>query len=197
MPQGRGSFHVNPEKTNMKRKILFFLLLLAGSPVLAKRVVVIDGGKVHMRGSLVNGACAVAPESQEMTIQMGQYRSTLFQGVGSYAPISIPFAIRLTDCLAEVSEQVGIAFQGATPIEDPQVFLAATSVNGNDASTGIGLALFDSKQQLIIPNTAPGYFTPVKTREMIFHFTARYRSVSERVLPGNIHSDVWFTLVYP
>lgn len=188
---------LNAEKTDMIRKILFLLLLAVGSPVLAKRVVVIDGGKVHMQGMLVNGACTVAPESQEMTVQMGHYRSTLFQDVGSYAPVSIPFAIRLTECLAEVSEHVGIAFQGATPVEDPQVFLAAASINGNDASAGIGLALFDSEQQLIIPNTAPGYFAPIKTQEMTFHFTARYRSVSEHVQPGNIHSDVWFTLVYP
>ncbi len=181
----------------MKRKILFLLLLVAGSPVLAKREVVVQGGKVHMQGMLVNGACAVAPESEEMTVQMGQYRSSLFKGVGSYAPVSIPFAIRLTDCLPDVSEHVGIAFQGATPVEDPQVFLAATSVNGNDASTGIGLALFDSEQQLIIPNTGPGYFPVIKTQEMTLHFTARYRSVAERVLPGNIHSQVWFTLVYP
>ncbi|HEY1843355.1 MAG TPA: type 1 fimbrial protein subunit FimI [Buttiauxella sp.] len=181
----------------MKSKILFLLLLVAASPALAKRVVIIEGGKVHMRGSLVNGACAVAPESEEMTVQMGQYRSSLFKGVGSYAPISIPFAIRLTNCLADVSDHVGIAFQGATPAEDPQVFLASTSENGNDASTGIGLALFDSEQQLIIPNTEPGYFAPIKTQEMTLHFTARYRSVTERVLPGNIHSQVWFTLVYP
>ena len=181
----------------MKRKILFLLLLAAGSPTLAKRVVVIDGGTVHMQGSLVNGACAVAPESQEMTVQMGQYRSTLFKGVGSYAPVSIPFAIRLTGCLPEVSARVGIAFQGATPAEDPQVFLAATTITGNDASTGIGLALFDSEQRLIIPNTAPGYLAPVKSKEMTFHFTARYRSVSEHLFPGNMHSDIWFTLVYP
>jgi len=184
-------------KARMKRKILFLLLLIAGGPVLAKRVVVIDGGKVHMRGSLVNGSCAVAAESQEMTVQMGQHRSSLFPAVGSYAPVSVPFAIHLTDCLAEVSGQVGIAFQGVTPAEDPQVFIAATSANGNDASSGVGLALFDSQQQLIIPNTAPDYFAAINSREMIFHFTARYRSVSETVKPGKLHSDVWFTLVYP
>ncbi|WP_435928954.1 type 1 fimbrial protein subunit FimI [Dryocola sp. BD613] len=181
----------------MKRKILLLLLLIAGSPVLAKRVVVIEGGRVHMRGMLVNGTCAVAPENEEMTVRMGQYRSSLFKGVGSYAPVSIPFAIRLTGCLPEVSAHVGIAFQGATPVEDPQVFLASTSVNGDNASTGIGLALFDSEQQLIIPNTWPAYFSSIKSREVTLHFTARYRSVAEHLLPGNIHSQVWFTLVYP
>lgn len=181
----------------MIRKVLFLLLLVAGSPALAKRIVIIDGGKVHMQGMLVNGACAVAPESQDMTVKMGQYRSSLFQGVGSYAPISIPFAIRLTGCLPEVSEQVGLAFEGATPAEDPQVFLASTTQNGNDTSAGIGLALFDNLHQLIIPNSVPGKFVPIKTQEMIFHFTARYRSVSERMTPGNIQSQVWFTLVYP
>ncbi|ATF95097.1 Type-1A pilin [Cedecea neteri] len=181
----------------MIRKILLLAILAAVNPVQAKRIVVIHGGEVHMQGELVNGACAVAPESQEMTVQMGQYPSNVFKDVGSYAPPSIPFTLRLTDCRPEVYDHVGIAFQGSTPAEDPLVFLATSSVSGNDASSGIGLALFDQQQQLIIPNSEPASYSQITTQEMSFHFTARYRSVSKHMSPGNIRSDIWFTLVYP
>lgn len=181
----------------MIRKILLLAMLAAANPIQAKRVVVIHGGEVHMQGALVNGGCAVAPESQEMTVQMGQYPSHIFNGVGSYAPPSIPFSIRLTNCHPEVYEHVGIAFKGATSAEDPLVFLATSSVSGNDASSGIGLAIFDQKQQLIIPNSEPASYSQKITQEINFHFTARYRLVSKHILPGNIRTDVWFTLVYP
>ena len=38
---------------------------------------------------------------------------------------------------------------------------------------------------------------PIDTRELAFHFSARYRAISEHLVPGNIQSDVWFTLIYP
>ncbi|NIY48195.1 hypothetical protein [Cedecea colo] len=78
----------------------------------------------------------------------------------------IAFVIRLIDCLPDVTEQTDIAFQKAVFIADPQVFLALTSVNGNDASTGIGLAVFDSEQPFITPNTDPGYFSMIKNQQM-------------------------------
>jgi fimbrial protein len=181
----------------MIRKILLFLLFAASVSAQANRVVVVDGGKVKMQGSLVNGGCSVASESQDLTVQMGQYKSSFFKEVGNYAPVSIPFAIHLTDCDTEISDLVGISFQGVTPEQDPQVFLAATRIGEIDSSSGIGLALFDSEQKLIIPNAAPGYFVSINEQETTLHFTARYRSVTQQMTPGNIHSDVWFTLIYP
>ncbi|KAB0265014.1 type 1 fimbrial protein subunit FimI, partial [Escherichia coli] len=47
------------------------------------------------------------------------------------------------------------------------------------------------------PNTLPLHYTPILTSEMTLHFTARYRAISENMTPGRIHSEVWFTLVYP
>lgn len=181
----------------MIRKVLFLMWLVTEIPVSAAQVTVINGGKLHMQGALVNSACSVASESQNMTVQMGQYRNTDFKDIGNYAPVSIPFVIRLNDCQTDVSHNVGITFQGMTPVEDPQVFLATTHMSGHDYSTGIGLALFDGAQQLIIPNSLPVFFLPLSTQEITFHFTARYRAVSERLTPGNIKTDVWFVLVYP
>lgn len=167
--------------------------LICAMPAFA-HTVILESGNLHLRGQLVNGACAVNSESQDLRVQMGQYRTNVFSGAGSFAPTSIPFALRLTDCSSEVYSHVGIAFSGVTPAEDPQVFLARSDTA---ATSGIGLALFDEEQRQIIPNSLPLHYAPILTKEMTFHFTARYRAISENMTPGSIHSDVWFTLVYP
>lgn len=111
-----------------------------------------------------------------------------------FASTSVPFSLRLTSCSSDVYDHVGIAFAGVTPAEDPQVFLASGDAS---AASGIGLALFDERQRQIIPNALPLHYAPIITQEMTFHFTARYRAVSENITPGTLRSDVWFTLVYP
>jgi fimbrial protein len=176
------------------RKWLLPLLVMAPvSLPLARSVTIIDGGRLHLQGMLVNGACAVAPQSRHMSVEMGHYRSNFFSDVGSYAPLSVPFSVRLTGCRPDVLRSVGIIFNGETPGEDPQVFLAATRVNGRDISSGIGLALFDAGRQLIIP----GVQSLVTSRDNVLHFIARYRAVSREIMPGQVHSTLWFTLVYP
>ena len=147
-----------------------------------------------LTGQLVNGACTVATDSQNLRVQMGQYRTNAFSGTGSFASTSVPFSLRLTSCSSDVYDHVGIAFAGVTPAEDPQVFLASGDAS---AASGIGLALFDQRQRQIIPNALPLHYAPIITQEMTFHFTARYRAVSENITPGTLRSDVWFTLVYP
>jgi fimbrial protein len=76
--------------------------------------VVIDGGKVHLRGELVNGGCAVAPDSQNMRIDMGQYRTNSFSGVGSFSTVNVPFTVRLLDCSVDVRAPWGSSFRGHT-----------------------------------------------------------------------------------
>lgn len=173
------------------------LLALAFAPSVMAHTVIVDGGQVHIRGELVNGGCAVASDSQHMRVEMGQYRTNSFSGVGSFSTVNVPFAIRLVDCSMDVSRSVGIQFQGVTPAEDPQVFIATSRVGEAPVNSGVGLALFDEQQRQIIPNTAPTSTLPLETSELAFHFSARYRAISEHLVPGNIQSDVWFTLIYP
>lgn len=47
--------------------------LVLMSPVIAQPVMV-ESGRVHLRGQLVNGGCAVATESQNLRVLMGQYQ---------------------------------------------------------------------------------------------------------------------------
>ena len=181
----------------MTRTGTLLLLTLAMASQAFAHTVVIDGGKVHLRGELVNGGCAVAPDSQNMRIDRGQYRTNSFSGVGSFSTVNVPFTVRLLDCSVDVSRTVGIQFQGITPAEDPQVFLATSRPGETPISSGVGLALFDEQQRQIIPNATAVSWLPIETRELAFHFSARYRAISEHLVPGNIQSDVWFTLIYP
>ena len=181
----------------MTRTGTLLLLTLTMACQASAHTVVIDGGKVHLRGELVNGGCAVAPDSQNMRIEMGQYRTNSFSGVGSFSTVNVPFTVRLLDCSVDVSRTVGIQFQGVTPAEDPQVFLATSRPGESPISSGVGLALFDEQQRQIIPNATAVSWLPVNTSELAFHFSARSRAISEHLEPGKIQSDVWFTLIYP
>ncbi|SNY62295.1 type 1 fimbrial protein subunit FimI [Enterobacter sp. CC120223-11] len=179
----------------MIRTLPLLALLMASLSAHAHRVVV-DGGSVHLRGALVNSACAVSPESQDLRVEMGQYRSNNFGDVGSYSTVTVPFSLKLVECRRDVASLVGIAFQGLSPAEDPQVFVATSKASGMPGETGLGLALFDARQQLIIPNAPPDYYSPIISEEMTVHFSARYRVISLPLVPGNLLTDVWFTLVY-
>lgn len=172
------------------------LCALAIAPAVNAHTVVIDGGKVHLRGELVNGGCAVAPDSQNMRVDMGQYRTNAFSGVGSFSTVNVPFTVRLLDCSVDVSRTVGISSR-VTPAEDPQVFHGDIAAGENAVSSGVGLALFDEQQRQIIPNATAVSWLPINTRELVFHFSARYRAISEHLVPGTIQSNVWFTLIYP
>ncbi|VEB62338.1 fimbrial protein FimI [Salmonella enterica subsp. enterica] len=58
----------------MIRKGAALVGLVLMSPVIAQPVMV-ESGRVHLRGQLVNGGCAVATESQNLRVLMGQYRT--------------------------------------------------------------------------------------------------------------------------
>lgn len=59
----------------MIRKGAALVGLVLMSPVIAQPVMV-ESGRVHLRGQLVNGGCAVATESQDLRVLMGQYART-------------------------------------------------------------------------------------------------------------------------
>ena len=79
--------------------------MLCVMPVLS-HTVILESGRVHLRGQLVNGACTVATDSQDMRVQMGQYRTNAFSGTGSFASTSVPFSLRLTSCSSDVYDHV-------------------------------------------------------------------------------------------
>lgn len=172
------------------------LCALAIASAVNAHTVVIDGGKVHLRGELVNGGCAVAPDSQNMRVDMGQYRTNAFSGVGSFSTVNVPFTVRLLDCSVDVSRTVGIQFEGDTG-RRPAGFPRRHRGRGKCGQQWCRTGAFDEQQRQIIPNATAVSWLPINTRELVFHFSARYRAISEHLVPCTIQSNVWFTLIYP
>jgi len=166
-------------------------------------VVTIRGGEVHLRGALAEGGCEVSTESREMQIDMGQYRTDSFDGVGSLSTPAIPFSIHLTDCNPSLANEVGISFYGMTDQKEPDVFLVTScdasqaAISGGEGSSGLGLVLYDKAGHQLIPDTLTDLTAPVQAREVVMNYIARYRVTSRETLPGTLCSEVWFRLEYP
>lgn len=168
--------------------------MLCVLPVFA-HTVILESGRLHLRGQLVNGACTVATDSQNLRVQMGRYRTNAFSGTGSFASTSVPFSLRLTSCSSDVYDHVGIAVCWRDASRRSAGFPCQWRCV---AASGSAWRLFDQRQHKLIPERAGRFIMPpIITQEMTFHFTARYRAVSENITPGTLRSDVWFTLVYP
>lgn len=153
----------------------------------------LPGGVVHFSGMVTDGACAVARDSEDNNVTMGQVKNSSFKELGDWAdPVS--FSIVLIDCSAAVSQQVGVMMSGVADGKDPLVFRAGTGAN---AATGIGIGVFDSSDSLIIPNARPRHFTTIQNGTVVIPLTAKYRSTSRTVKAGDAGAVVYFSLLYP
>jgi len=153
--------------------------------------VIMDGGRVQMRGAIAAAACSVSA-NQSFFVKMGTFRSNQFDGLGSYAP-SVPFEIALDECNTEISERITVNFLGIPDGKDPLVLQAGGAVN---SASGVGVAIFDSDGNIIRPNGLPHEVVYRKGEERSLHFFARYRATSYQVTGGNADAFAWLTLSY-
>lgn len=171
-------------------------LLFAYLPLLAwagnHHVVTVPGGDVHFSGAVVEAACVVDTDSEAQTVEMGQVRSSTFTSVGSWGDPQ-PFTIVLKDCDINISQRVGVAFNGVTDVKDPSV-LAVTG--GAGSAKNIGVGIFDSVGNLLIPNTSPQHFTSLNNDTTVLSFIAKYRATAANISPGEADAQAWFTLTY-
>ncbi|QLA09277.1 fimbrial protein [Enterobacter ludwigii] len=170
---------------------MLFATVPTGS--LASSSVSIYGGDVTFSGQVVSSGCSVSSESSNMIVQMEQVRSNQFSGNGSWAS-SIPFHITLKDCDTQISQSAGVMFNGVTDTHDPQVF---STHNGADSAVGVGIGIFDSRGELVIPNTIPQLFSALQDGNTRLDFVAKYRATRRTVSGGSANTQVWFAVIYP
>jgi type 1 fimbria pilin len=184
--------------------LIYIFLYLSSENVFARNVRInIVGGEVHMNGKIIEGACSVSTESQDMHIDMGQYNTHSFERVGALSTTSMPFTLRLEGCKPEVSQGVGVVFSGMTDPKEPDVFLVSTvkgvpvGISGNTGFSGLGLLISDEAGNLMVPDTPPAWFQQKNGSEVELHYLARYRASSRNIYPGPLRSEVWFDITYP
>lgn len=145
-----------------------------------------------MRGAITAEACSVSTGDRDFFVNMGEFRSNQFEGLGSYAP-PVSFEITLTECDKDVSTRIAINFLGVSDGKDPLVLKAGSGIN---AASGVGLAIFDSEGNILPPNALPRIIDYFSRGERSLRFIARYRATSYQVTGGNADAFAWLTLSY-
>ncbi|MFP1763832.1 fimbrial protein [Lonsdalea quercina] len=164
---------------------------------------VVIGGTVHMNGILSEGGCAVATDSQNMHIKMGQYTTHAFDRTGALSTHSVPFTLRLTGCAPDIADRVGITFSGMAAPKAPDLFLVISAdgspvgVSGDNGFSGLGLMISDQEGHQVIPGKVPTTFYRVNDSDVALHYIARYQATSRDVYPGPLRSNVRFDISYP
>ncbi len=167
---------------------LFFHAAIAGD----HHIVTVYGGQVNYSGAVVSAPCSVSIDSQNQQVTMGQIRADMFTSIGSWSE-SDAFTIKLEDCVSALAPTAGVLFKGVTSGKDPQVF---TVGYGQGSAKGIGIGIFDSHENLIVPNSAPITFTTLIDGNNTMSFSARYRSIDTTVLAGSANVTINFEMDY-
>ncbi|HBU6130983.1 TPA: fimbrial protein [Enterobacter chuandaensis] len=152
----------------------------------------LNGGDMHFFGAVVNAPCSVEAQSLHQNVVLDQVRAASFSSRGSWAAPKT-FWLKLEDCSNALFQFATVAFTGSVDAKDPQVFKAGF---GADAAQGLGIGIFDSAGNLIIPNSAPLSQYPVFDGKSVLYFTAKYRSVSDKVVAGDASAVVNFSVIY-
>ncbi|HFT1963318.1 TPA: fimbrial protein [Enterobacter ludwigii] len=175
----------------MKSGLLIFLLptlALAGNHL----NVTVAGGSMRFQGVIIAESCRVEINDQQMTINLGQISSNRFHSEGEDAS-PVPLDIHLLDCSTAVSKHVGASFRGVADGKNPDVLSVG---EGPGFATGVGIALFDRKEQLVPLNSPPGAWQTLYNGPTTLHFVAKYRATSNQVTGGAINAQLWFSLTY-
>ncbi|MCU6278858.1 fimbrial protein [Enterobacter quasiroggenkampii] len=152
----------------------------------------LSSGDLHFYGSVVNAPCSIEAQSLHQSVIMDQVRTADFPARGTWAAPQT-FWIKLDNCSGALFQFASVAFTGSVDANDPQVFKVGY---GADSAEGVGIGIFDSKGNLIIPYTAPLSQYPIIGEAPVLYFTARYRSISDKVVAGDASSVLNFSVSY-
>ncbi|CRL62915.1 fimbrial protein [Proteus penneri] len=151
----------------------------------------LDDGIVYFRGGIVEPACTVSPESKNQIVDLGIISSNQFNGVGSHS-IKLPFFINLMNCNKNMADKVSLYILGDVNSIDKRLFNITEKQN---SASGVGVALFNSEDEMIIPNNINKYKF-IKENELKIEFKASYLATKETVIGGKADSVVWFVFNY-
>ncbi|EBO9655750.1 type-1 fimbrial protein subunit A [Salmonella enterica subsp. enterica serovar Berlin] len=178
----------------------YFIKAIAASLITVSSIaaaVTTPGGTVHFKGVIVNAACAVSADSVDQTVNLGQYRTANFKAIGDKTGL-VPFKIKLQDCDSSVAKTAAATFSGNADRKDNTV-LSTSNIGGgaSGAASGVGIEIADRQGNVIVPNS--GNFSTAQTLNdgnNELNFTARYKSTSDEVTPGQADADATFTMKY-
>lgn len=149
-------------------------------------------GRVYVSGAITNNTCTLSPDSQNMTVAMGEVSSRQFIYPGEAGPWQ-PFAIDLQNC-GSTASGVTVSFSGAADAKQHDC-LALTPDAGE--ATGVAIALYDSEKNALPLGEASAPL-PLTGGQSSAHlqFYARYIANGDAVTPGTANASATFVLNY-
>ncbi|AIC22578.1 hypothetical protein EY04_27820 [Pseudomonas chlororaphis] len=182
----------------MNKKTLALCAITLAAPLgMANAATVVPGGTIQFKGTVVNAACAVDATSTALTVIMGQVRvAALDKGLGTQSSARTPFDIILDDCDTSISGNASVSFTGVTAQGQPT--MAVAGIGGN-ASSGVGLQIFDATgQAIVLDGAAESVSTALNPGQNTLKFQAGHVSLSPQggILPGDASANIDFKVRY-
>ncbi|WP_302329083.1 type 1 fimbrial major subunit FimA [Pseudomonas triclosanedens] len=170
--------------------------LMAGA-MTAQAATTVDGGTVHFTGQLINAACVVDVNSQDQTVDLGQYRTATFNAVGARSA-SVPFTIQLKDCDTTVSSSAAVAFTGQQDAANDTLLAVNSAVTNGTTATGVGIEILDTDSKVLTPD-GTAFSTPQTLIDGFntLHFSAAYVATAASATAGRADADATFVVQYP
>lgn len=155
----------------------------------------VNGGTVHFTGELVNAACAVSTESEDQTVRLGQYRTSLLATSGDTTG-KIPFTIKLVDCDTTIQETASVAFYGQTVTSNANLLAVSAGGTNAVAATNVGIQVADD-QDTILGFSGASFSNPKTLIDgtNILSFSARYVATGASTA-GLANADATFVVHY-
>lgn len=182
----------------MKSKSLAFAIVTAlslSSVAAVAATSTVNGGVVHFKGELVNAACAVAAESVEQTVQLGQVRTVKLAATGDTSD-AVGFNIKLVDCDTTVATSAQVAFRGVAADTTYPTVLAIDNATAAGGAKNVGIQILDAKS---VPLGLDGvtYSSAITLNDgtNILPFQARYFALGATEA-GVANADALFTVQY-
>ncbi|MDQ7099071.1 MULTISPECIES: fimbrial protein [unclassified Serratia (in: enterobacteria)] len=149
---------------------------------------------ITITGYLKDGACSVAVDSQDFTVDLMSNVAKQLDHVGAVTP-TIPFKIVFDKCDSSVIA-VKIGYVG---VSDDDVKELLRTDSGDNAASGVGIQILDNNKTPIPLNAAQSSLnwttlTPSQSNTVGFH--ARLMATRFPVTAGNISATANFTLEF-
>lgn len=175
----------------MVKKTFALSILMATSSVFAATAVTVSGGTVNFNGSIVNAACAVASDSINQTVNMGQVKATDLAVSGSVAS-AVPFNINLQDCDTSVATTAAVTFTGVAASGAPTDLAAGT---GASPAKNLAIRLFDSAGTAVVLGSVTKAVNLVGGSNRL-PFVAKYYTALGGVTAGDASATTTFLMTY-
>lgn len=152
-------------------------------------------GTINFTGQIVDAPCSVSPNSQNMTVPLGNVSRTSLDGAAGKKSTPAKFTINLMGCGA-TAKGATITFSGtADAVVTDSLKLNNAGTVGTGSATGVAVEIGDSSGAKIPLGSASSTYA-LGAGDNALQFQAAYVSTGSAVTTGPANATAQFTVAY-